>query len=148
MQESACNAGDRGSIPESGISPGEGNVNTFQHSCLEKLMDRGAWWATVHGVPRVGHDLETKSPPKRVRDFFVLFLRLFSKYDVISKENIVGGGDSSAEHLLRGQGGLRQWTVQILGGQGVNARGLPRRNIHTGDSNLSQMCKRQLKGQV
>ena len=69
-------------------------------------------------------------------------------YDVISKENIVGGGDSSAEHLLRGQGGLRQWTVQILGGQGVNARGLPRRNIQTGDSNLSQMCKRQLKGQV
>ena len=45
-----------GSIPGSGRSPGEGNVNPFQYSCLENPMDRGAQEATVHGVARVGHD--------------------------------------------------------------------------------------------
>ena len=47
---SACNAGDPGSIPGSGRSPGEGNGNPLQYSCPEKSMDGGAWWATVHGV--------------------------------------------------------------------------------------------------
>ena len=49
---SACNAGDPGSIPGSGRSPGEGNGNPLQYSCLENPMDRGAWWATVHGVAK------------------------------------------------------------------------------------------------
>ena len=49
---SAYNAGDPGSIPGSGRSPGEGNDNPFQYSCLENPMDRGAWWATVHGVAK------------------------------------------------------------------------------------------------
>ena len=62
-KESACNAGDPGSIPGLGRSPGEGNGNPFQYSCQENLMDRGAWRATVHGVARVGHDLATKPPP-------------------------------------------------------------------------------------
>ena len=48
-KESACNAGDLSSIPRSGISPGEGNGNPLQYTCLENPMDRGAWWATVHG---------------------------------------------------------------------------------------------------
>ena len=48
---SAYNAGDPGSIPGLGRSPGEGNGNPLQYSCLENPMDRGAWWATVHGVP-------------------------------------------------------------------------------------------------
>ena len=47
--ESACNAGDPGLIPELGRSPGEGNGNPLRYSCLENSMDRGAWWATVHG---------------------------------------------------------------------------------------------------
>ena len=51
-KESACNAGDLGSIPGSGRSPGEGNGNPLQYSCLENSMDRGAWWATVHGVAK------------------------------------------------------------------------------------------------
>ena len=49
---SACNAGDLGSIPGSGMSPGEGNGNPFQYSCLENPMDQRGWWATVHGVPK------------------------------------------------------------------------------------------------
>ena len=61
-KESACNAGDPGLIPGSGRSPGEGNGNPLQYSCLENPMDRGAWQATVHGVTKVRHDLATKSP--------------------------------------------------------------------------------------
>ena len=57
---SACNAGDLGSIPGSGRSPGAGNGNPLLHSCLENPMDRGACQATVHGVTRVRHDLATK----------------------------------------------------------------------------------------
>ena len=44
--------GDAGSIPGSGRSPGEGNDNTLQYSCLGNTVDRGAWWATVHGVTK------------------------------------------------------------------------------------------------
>ena len=51
-KESACNAGDSGSIPESGRSPGEGNVNPLQYSCLENPMNTGAWQAIVHGVTK------------------------------------------------------------------------------------------------
>ena len=51
-KESACNAGDPGLTPESGRSPGEGNGNPPQYSCLENSADRGAWWATVLGVTK------------------------------------------------------------------------------------------------
>ena len=51
-KESACNAGDPGLIPGLGRLPGEGNGNLLQYSCLENSMDRGAWWATVHGVTK------------------------------------------------------------------------------------------------
>ena len=47
-KESACDAGDLGSFPGSARSPGEGNGNPFQYSCLKNPMDRGAWWPTVH----------------------------------------------------------------------------------------------------
>ena len=50
-KELACNAGDLGSIPGLARSPGEGNGYPLQYSCL-KSMDRGAWWATVHGVSK------------------------------------------------------------------------------------------------
>ena len=49
---SACNVGDLGSIPGLGRSPGEGNGNPLQYSCLENPTDRGAWWATVYGVTK------------------------------------------------------------------------------------------------
>ena len=53
LKASACNAGDLGSIPGSGRSPGEGNGNPLQYSCLENPMDGGAWWATVHRVAKI-----------------------------------------------------------------------------------------------
>ena len=55
-KESACNAGDLGSIPGSGRSPREGNGNLLPYSCLENPMDREAWWATSMGSQRVRHD--------------------------------------------------------------------------------------------
>ena len=51
-KESACNAGDLGSISGSGRSPGEGNGYPLQYSCLENPMGRRAWWVTVHGVAK------------------------------------------------------------------------------------------------
>ena len=52
VKASACNVGDLGLIPGLGRSPGEGNGNLLQYSCLENLMDGGAWWAKVHGVAK------------------------------------------------------------------------------------------------
>ena len=49
-KESACDAGDPGSVPGLGRSSGEGHGNPLQYSCLENSMDRGPWGATVHGV--------------------------------------------------------------------------------------------------
>ena len=51
-KEFTCRAGDMDSIPGSGRSPGGRNGNPLQYSCLENPMDRGAWWATVHGVTK------------------------------------------------------------------------------------------------
>jgi len=53
------NAGDMGLIFGLGRSPGEGNGNPLQYSCVGNPMDRGAWWVTVHGVTRVRHSLAT-----------------------------------------------------------------------------------------
>ena len=55
-KESACNAGELGSIPGLGRSPGEGSGYPLQYFCLESSMDRGAWWVTVQGFQRVGHN--------------------------------------------------------------------------------------------
>ena len=67
-KESACSIGDPGLICGSGRSPGEGDGNPLQYSCLENPMDRGACWATVHGVARIKHDLVTKAPLRPTRE--------------------------------------------------------------------------------
>ena len=63
MQVTACNAGDAGWIPGSERSPGGGNGNPVQYSCVGNPMDRGALWTTIHGAPKVQRDLVTKPPP-------------------------------------------------------------------------------------
>ena len=50
LPTNAGDTGDVGSVPESGRSPGVGNGNPLQHSCVENSTDRGCWWAAVHGV--------------------------------------------------------------------------------------------------
>ena len=64
-KESACSAGDPGSIPESGRYPGEGNGYPFQYSCLENSMDGGAWWATVK-------ESDTTEQPTLTRSIFLV----------------------------------------------------------------------------
>ena len=59
-KESLCNAGDLGLIPGLGKCPGEENGNPLQYSYQGNPMDRGAWWATVHGFTRARHNLVTK----------------------------------------------------------------------------------------
>ena len=78
-----ANARDMGLIPRSGRSTGEGNGNPLKHSCLENPMDRGAWWAVVHGVAKSWaqlshikegglHFIKTKNPQifiKEIQDY-------------------------------------------------------------------------------
>ena len=72
LVESACNAGDLGSILGLGRSSGEGNGNPLQYSCLENPIDRGSWQAAVHGIIGVGHDLATKPPEHPMREHWFL----------------------------------------------------------------------------
>ena len=60
VKNSLASTGDAGSTLGSGRSPGVGNGNPPQYSCLGNPMDRGTGWATVHGVARVRHNLATK----------------------------------------------------------------------------------------
>ena len=63
-KESTCQAGDVGSIPGLGRSPGDGNDNLLRYSCLGNPMDRGACWATVDGVANCGHHLAAEQQPR------------------------------------------------------------------------------------
>ena len=58
---SAGDIRDMGSVPGSERSPGEGKGNPLQYSCLENPMDRGAWWATVHGTTKIQKELKQLS---------------------------------------------------------------------------------------
>ena len=74
-----ASAGDVGSLPGLGRSPGEGNDNPLQYSCLENPMDRGTWQAVVYEVARVGHNLVTKQDKGDGRSVFIkkgLYMRL------------------------------------------------------------------------
>ena len=68
-----ASAGDMGSISESGGFPGEGNGSPLQYSCLGNPMYRETWWATVHKLQRIGHDLGTKQQQQN----YVLDICLF-----------------------------------------------------------------------
>ena len=73
-KESACSAGDAGSIPGSGRSHGGGCGNALQYSCLENPMDRGVWWATSPWeLQRVGHNWATKHACYPVGGLFSIF---------------------------------------------------------------------------
>ena len=52
VKNPSANAGDVGSVPKLERSPGEGNGNPLQYSCVENTMDRGTWWAPVHGMAK------------------------------------------------------------------------------------------------
>ena len=124
---SAWNAGDPSLIPGLERSPGEGNGNTIWYSWLENPLGRGAWWATVHGVTRVKHNLATKPPPTYLSSPSLLCCirkngrlgnlnrKLFEKIDCVSLFVLPAGpgGDVAPAQKL---GQLLQWIHQCCGG--------------------------------
>ena len=72
-----CSAGDLGVIPGSGRFPGEGNGNPLQYSCLENPMDRGARWATVHGVAKSRTLLS---------DFTFTYVYMYIRYKILERK--------------------------------------------------------------
>ena len=68
VKNPSANAGDVGLIPGSGRSPGEGNGNWLQYSCLDNPMDRGAWRATVHGVAKSHTQLSDQNKTKNKKN--------------------------------------------------------------------------------
>ena len=73
--------GDAGSIPESGRSPGGGNGDPLQYSCLENSMSRGGWWATVHGVAKRQTQLSTHACMVNSWEVKILPFRILSEWN-------------------------------------------------------------------
>ena len=86
-KESTCQAEDMGLTPRWGRSPGEGNVNPLQYSCLGNPIDRRVWRATIHGVAResVGHDLRTKQQQSLMTSIWAALFSIRLKLE--EKEN-------------------------------------------------------------
>ena len=68
-KESACNAGDLGSIPGSGRYPGEGNGYPLQYSCLGNPVEKGVWWAAVHGITESWTQFSDYTTTTKLRKF-------------------------------------------------------------------------------
>ena len=94
VKASGCKVRDLGSIPGLGRSPGKGNGNPLQYSCLENPMDGGAWWAAVHGLQRAGSAQKREEwslcVPVCVHIHTLISLHLFSKisWSLLSKSTI------------------------------------------------------------
>ena len=122
MQETTCNTGDAASIPGSERSPGEGNGNPFQYTCLGNPMDRGVWQVAVHGVARVGHNLVTKPPP---------WVYLGLLWWLIGKESACNAGDAgSILGLGRSPGGGHGNSLQYFCLENPIDRGAWRARVH------------------
>ena len=114
---SACNAGDLDSIPGSGRSPGEGNGNPLQYSCLENPMDGGAWLATVHGVTKSQTRLSNFTSLHTVKDFGIVnkaevdvSLELCFFNDPMDVGNLISGSCRFSKSSLN----IWNFTVQVL----------------------------------
>ena len=84
-KESTCQAVNAGSIPGSGRSPREGHGNPLQYSCLGNPMDRGAWWAALHGIARVAHSWVTEQAGVCCKSPANMTARSFPLQDIYSK---------------------------------------------------------------
>ena len=95
-KEFACSVGDLGSIPGLGRPPGEGNGNPLQNPCLENLMDRGAWWAIVHGVVKSRNRLNKHALKLKVKS--LSRVRLFATPWVVAYQASPSVGFSRREY--------------------------------------------------
>ena len=88
-----ASAEDAGSILDLGRSPGEGNGNPLQCSCWDNPMNRGAWWATGHGVAKVRHNFATKQPPLHMSvgmfEFLTICTFSYFKSGIASRTGLV-----------------------------------------------------------
>ena len=75
---SVYNVGDLGSLPQSGRSPGGGHGSPLQYSCLENPMDRGAWWATVHGAAKSQTQLNMHAYYSQILQIFCLIKKKYT----------------------------------------------------------------------
>ena len=121
---STCNAGNPSSIPGLGRSLGEGNSNPLQYSCLENPMDRGAWWATVHGVAKSRTRLSDIT-------FFLSFLSCFWKFKV---EDIATTFTKPSAHSMGGRSrrGSHRCPPGVAGNRGRMETTTCSKNIHQG----------------
>ena len=85
-KESACNAGDLSSIPGLGRSPGEGNGNPLQYSCLENPKDRGTWQGTGHGVVKSIFDAAKEE--SFIGGFKIIFLCIYGPYACVCAQSL------------------------------------------------------------
>ena len=120
-KESACSAGDPGLMPGLGRSPGEGNGNPLQYPCLEKLTDRGAWWAAVQGSQRVGHN-QAINP-----NSYLEYIRGFIGSSADKKKSTCSAGDPSS---IPGSG--RSLEKEMATHSSVLAWRIPRTEEHGG----------------
>ena len=81
-KESTYNAGDLGSIPGSGRSPGEGDGYSLQCSCLENPMNRGALWATVHGVSKIRTQLSDQTHTHKNQEVGLTIYQIYQRFDL------------------------------------------------------------------
>ena len=101
VKEYVCNAGDLGSLPGSGRSPGEGNGNPLQYSCLENSMDRGAWRATVYGV--------SKSQDPKSTSLYIKYPVMNRSKPLPPREKKTGGGMCPESRETQGLAGGTAW---------------------------------------
>ena len=94
-KESACNAGDPGSIPGLRRSPGEGNGNPLQYSCPQTPMDRGVWWTTVHGIAKS----QTEVTQHACLKIFASYLKAYPKAS--TEEKVLLPYDSASPLLVK-----------------------------------------------
>ena len=98
-KESASNTGDLGLIPRLGRSFGEGNGNPHHNSCLENSMDRGAWWATVHGVSKELDTIERVTLSLATHCIYTTCLKSISGWTLSSFQVLTIRGNTAGAHL-------------------------------------------------
>ena len=123
VKASACNLGAPGLIPGLGLSPGEGNSNPLQYSCLENPMEGGDWWATIHGVEKSRTQLSYFTFHFFTFDVWAIFIVFIEFVTILLLFDVLGfwpqgiwdlgslTRDGTCIHCI-GRGSLNHWTTR------------------------------------
>ena len=113
---SACQAGDTGSIPGSGRSPGEEKSNLLQHSCVGNPMKRGAWRTTVHGVAKSRTRLSNRTTICRTGNKKPCPVKWSRSFLTPGKASRCPTQSAFGEHVVMGRKTEGVWTTSVTGG--------------------------------